>query len=431
MNMTKMETILKEKAAKFVYKGKSKDVYELANGNTLLVYGDGFTGANGVEDPGANHNIGIKEGLGHQNLTVTSVLFEEITKTLKIPTHQISVDLDTNMQEVKKVVMLGKGMPFELDGTSYVAGGLEFIARNKAMGSFLKRVSGYQEGDSLIKDGKPFVEVSVKHDTAEDPFFDRAYYLQQGVPAKLFDQAVDYTAKITKFLIAYFKERSLELMDIKMEFGVDSKGNLVLSDEISPGSLRAFTRNGNKASKDMVYRVIAGIAGKVAVMLGSDSDLPIAEPAVTILEKMDILTTIHILSAHRTPEEAAGFAAKARGLGYSAIIACAGKAAALPGVVASATSLPVIGLPVWSKQFNGLDALVSMSELPPDIPVATMGIDAGKNAGLMAARIVAVSDKHTQKKVEEFVENQRLGVLAKNKQIGELGLKEYLGQTKK
>lgn len=426
-----MEETLEKMGAKLVYTGKSKNVYELKNGNTLLVFGDGFTGANGVEDPGANHNIGTKEGLGHQNLLVTSTIFDEIGKTLKIPTHQISVDLSKNFQEVKKVSMLGKGMPFELDDQKYTAAGLEFIARNKAMGSFILRKTGYKEGDNLITNGKPFVEVSVKHDTAEDPFFDRSYYIKKGIDAKIFDQAVDYTIKITNFLTEYFKKKDLELIDIKMEYGIDKDGKLTLADEISPGSLRAMTANGNKASKDMVFRVVAGIVNKIAIIMGSDSDLNIVEQAVNVLEKMDVLCKLNVLSAHRTLEEACAYAANARKNGFSAIIACAGKAAALPGVCASASSLPVVGLPTWSNTFNGLDALVSMSELPPDIPVATMGIDAGKNAGLMAARIIAVFDKHTQKKYEEFVEGQRQGVLAKNKQLNELGMRAYLNKIKK
>ncbi len=131
---------------------------------------------------------------------------------------------------------------------------------------------------------------------------------------------------------------------------------------------------------------------KTALILGSDSDLPIAEKAIAVLKKLDMPYEAHIMSAHRTPEVTARFASGAEEAGFGAIIAFAGKAAHLAGVIAAHTSLPVIGVPIKSPDLGGMDALLSTVQMPSGIPVATVAIDGGANAAWLAARILAVSE---------------------------------------
>ncbi|HOB22965.1 MAG TPA: 5-(carboxyamino)imidazole ribonucleotide mutase [Bacillota bacterium] len=131
---------------------------------------------------------------------------------------------------------------------------------------------------------------------------------------------------------------------------------------------------------------------KVAIVMGSKSDLPIMEKAAEILSEFGLDYEMRILSAHRTPEEAGEFARQAKERGFSVIIAGAGLAAHLPGVLASWTTLPVIGVPLSSKALGGLDALASIVQMPPGIPVATVGIDNAQNAALLAIEIMALSD---------------------------------------
>ena len=231
------------KNANLLYKGKSKDIYALPNGNILMVFGDGFTGTNGVEDPGGNKNIGTKAGLGRKNLEVSSYLFDKIMMETSLPTHQVCVDIQNNMIEAKHVKTLGKGMIIN----GITAEGLEFISRNKAWGSYLKRNPSVKQGDSLLTGGcYPFVEVSVKNDEAGDPFFTREEYIQSGIFGTDYDLSIMYTKMITKYLTDLFSSRGMELIDMKMEFGKDDKDKVILSDEISPGSLRALI-NGNVA----------------------------------------------------------------------------------------------------------------------------------------------------------------------------------------
>lgn len=254
--MNKQEMIKEEierRGARLEFQGKSKTIYDLPNGNILMVFGDGFTGADGVEDPGANHNMGTKEGLGKRNLAVSSYLFSKISSNIKVPTQNVSVDLNLGMLEAKRAATFGKGLNFNVNGTNHIALGLEFIARNKAWGSYLKRYPMQKQGDSLLdKHGQPFVEVSVKHDDAGDPFFSREYYIENGIPAALFDKGVEYTQKIGEFLTKLFAEKGLELIDFKVEFGLDKNGELILIDEISPGSLRAL-RKGENTTKEEIH----------------------------------------------------------------------------------------------------------------------------------------------------------------------------------
>jgi len=134
--------------------------------------------------------------------------------------------------------------------------------------------------------------------------------------------------------------------------------------------------------------------------MGSDSDWPVMEEAAKALESFGITFTAEVVSAHRMPEEMVEFAKTAAAKGYKAIIAGAGGAAHLPGMVASLTTLPVIGVPVSLKNLEGMDSLLSIVQMPAGIPVATVGIDNAKNAGLLAARIIGSSDANVAKKVE-------------------------------
>jgi 5-(carboxyamino)imidazole ribonucleotide mutase len=138
----------------------------------------------------------------------------------------------------------------------------------------------------------------------------------------------------------------------------------------------------------------------VAIIMGSDSDWPVMEEAAKALESFGITFTAEVVSAHRMPEEMVEFAKTAAIKGYKVIIAGAGGAAHLPGMVASLTTLPVIGVPVSLKNLEGMDSLLSIVQMPAGIPVATVGIDNAKNAGLLAARIIGSSDANVAKKVE-------------------------------
>jgi 5-(carboxyamino)imidazole ribonucleotide mutase len=138
----------------------------------------------------------------------------------------------------------------------------------------------------------------------------------------------------------------------------------------------------------------------VAIIMGSDSDWPVMEEAAKALETFGITFTAEVVSAHRMPEEMVDFAKTAAAKGYKVIIAGAGGAAHLPGMVASLTTLPVIGVPVSLKNLEGMDSLLSIVQMPAGIPVATVGIDNAKNAGILAARIIGSSDASVGKKVE-------------------------------
>ena len=138
----------------------------------------------------------------------------------------------------------------------------------------------------------------------------------------------------------------------------------------------------------------------VAIIMGSDSDWPVMEEAAKALESFGITFTAEVVSAHRMPEEMVDFAKTAAAKGYKVIIAGAGGAAHLPGMVASLTTLPVIGVPVSLKNLEGMDSLLSIVQMPAGIPVATVGIDNAKNAGILAARIIGSSDANVAKKVE-------------------------------
>jgi len=155
----------------------------------------------------------------------------------------------------------------------------------------------------------------------------------------------------------------------------------------------------------------------VSVIMGSDSDLPVMNGAVDILEEMGIPHEVKVVSAHRTPAKMQSFAQKAASRGIKAIIAGAGGAAHLPGMVAASTTLPVIGVPVKITSLDGLDALLSIAQMPRGVPVATMAVDNSANAGLFAARILALSDKRLLARLKAFQKTQKAKVQAANKRL--------------
>lgn len=165
---------------------------------------------------------------------------------------------------------------------------------------------------------------------------------------------------------------------------------------------------------------------KVGIIMGSDSDLPVVEKAMTQLDELGVPYEVHVFSAHRTPEQAREFSLNARKNGFAAIIAAAGKAAHLAGSIAANTTLPVIGIPVGSKTLDGMDALLSTVQMPSGIPVATVAINGGKNAGILAAKILAVSDADLEKKLEAYLKGLSDEVAAKDAKLKEIGYEEYL-----
>ena len=155
----------------------------------------------------------------------------------------------------------------------------------------------------------------------------------------------------------------------------------------------------------------------VAIVMGSDSDLPVVKKSVEILKKFDVPFTVRVISAHRTPDEARTFAASAKDEGIGVIIAAAGKAAHLGGVIAAYTPLPVIGLPIKSSTMDGLDSLLSIVQMPKGVPVATVAIDGAQNAALLAVQMLALSDDALMKKIEAYKEEMKEEVINKDKTI--------------
>ena len=165
---------------------------------------------------------------------------------------------------------------------------------------------------------------------------------------------------------------------------------------------------------------------KIAIIMGSDSDLPIMKDCAEFLDELGIEYIIDIVSAHRTPDKMFTFAREARANGIAAIVAGAGGAAHLPGMVASLTPLPVIGVPIKSAHLSGLDSLLSIVSMPPGIPVATMAVNGAKNAGILAAKILGVSDPVVYEKVETYMKSLEEMVSAKADKLSELGYAKYL-----
>ena len=158
---------------------------------------------------------------------------------------------------------------------------------------------------------------------------------------------------------------------------------------------------------------------KIGIVMGSDSDLPVVEKAIAVLNEYDVLFEVHVYSAHRTPEEAREFSSSARANGFGAIIAAAGMAAHLAGAIAANTTLPVIGIPVKSKNLDGMDALLSTVQMPTGIPVATVAIDGAANAAILAIQMLAIEDASLATKLDQNRAEGARKVLEKNKAICE------------
>lgn len=158
---------------------------------------------------------------------------------------------------------------------------------------------------------------------------------------------------------------------------------------------------------------------KVGIIMGSDSDLPIVKKATDMLKSLEIPFEVHVYSAHRTPVEARDFALNARSNGFGAIIAAAGMAAHLAGAIAANTTLPVIGIPCQGAMLDGMDALLSTVQMPTGIPVATVAINGGANAALLAAQILAVSDGELAARLDAKRAKDAEGVLLKDSTIME------------
>ena len=163
----------------------------------------------------------------------------------------------------------------------------------------------------------------------------------------------------------------------------------------------------------------------VGIIMGSDSDLSIMHAAAETLEDFGVPYELSIVSAHRTPDRMFDYAKTARERGIKVIIACAGGSAHLPGMVASMTTLPVIGVPRQLKSLSGLDSLLSIVQMPGGIPVATVAIDGAKNAAVLAVRILAVSDEGIHAKLKDFHQKQTESVIQKASELDSKGYKHY------
>ncbi|HEY9832869.1 MAG TPA: 5-(carboxyamino)imidazole ribonucleotide mutase [Stenomitos sp.] len=166
----------------------------------------------------------------------------------------------------------------------------------------------------------------------------------------------------------------------------------------------------------------------VGIIMGSDSDLPTMQGAIAVCEEFSVSCEVAIISAHRTPEQMVKYAQEAHQRGLKLIIAGAGGAAHLPGMVASLTPLPVIGVPVATRHLQGVDSLYSIVQMPAGIPVATVAIGNAKNAGLLAVQILASHQPELLEKVQQYRQNLAQSVLDKQAQLDELGYQQYLTQ---
>ena len=170
----------------------------------------------------------------------------------------------------------------------------------------------------------------------------------------------------------------------------------------------------------------------VGIVMGSDSDLAVMSEVAKVLEQLGVGSEMRVLSAHRVPEDLLKWIRDAEKRGCKVFVAGAGMAAALPGTVAAHTSLPVIGIPLTSVRsaLGGLDAVLSILQMPPGVPVATVGLNAGRNAGALAAQIIGVEHSNVLQNVRMFKEKQAQDVLGKDKKLQEKGFKKYLEEKK-
>src|SRR3989344_2136880 len=165
---------------------------------------------------------------------------------------------------------------------------------------------------------------------------------------------------------------------------------------------------------------------QIAIIMGSDSDLEVMKDASKILDELHVKNESIILSTHRAPEETAKYAKEAKSRGVKVIIAGAGGAAAIPGSIASLTVLPVIGVPIMTKSLEGLDSLLSIVQMPSGVPVATVGINSAKNAGLLAAQIIASTDPELFERITKYKNDMKKEVLSKNATLQKIGWRNYL-----
>ena len=170
---------------------------------------------------------------------------------------------------------------------------------------------------------------------------------------------------------------------------------------------------------------------KVASVMGSDSDMPVMAQAADVLEKLGVDFEITVISAHREPDIFFEYAKTAEARGVKVMIAGAGKAAHLPGMCAALFPMPVIGIPMKTSDLGGVDSLYSIVQMPSGIPVATVAINGGTNAGILAAKILAASDEALLGKLKEYSENLKNDVVKKAEKLDQIGYKEYLAQMKK
>ncbi|MBQ6857202.1 MAG: 5-(carboxyamino)imidazole ribonucleotide mutase [Lachnospiraceae bacterium] len=170
---------------------------------------------------------------------------------------------------------------------------------------------------------------------------------------------------------------------------------------------------------------------KVSIVMGSDSDMPIMAQAADVLNELGIDFEMTIISAHREPDIFFDYAKGAEGRGVKVIIAGAGKAAHLPGMCAALFPMPVIGIPMKTSDLGGVDSLYSIVQMPSGIPVATVAINGGKNAGLLAAKILATSEPELLEKLKAYSEKMKNEVVAKAEKLDQIGYKEYAASMKK
>ena len=164
----------------------------------------------------------------------------------------------------------------------------------------------------------------------------------------------------------------------------------------------------------------------VSIVMGSDSDMPVMAQAAEVLEELGIDFEMHIISAHRDPEKFFEYAKNAEAKGTKIIIAGAGKAAHLPGMCAAVFPMPVIGIPMKTSDLGGVDSLYSIVQMPSGIPVATVAINGGKNAGILAAKMLAVSDASLLGKLKDYSKNMASDVAKKDEKLAETGYREFL-----
>ncbi len=168
----------------------------------------------------------------------------------------------------------------------------------------------------------------------------------------------------------------------------------------------------------------------VGIVMGSDSDLPVMAEATAVLEEFGVPYEISVASAHRAPALVHEYSTNAKSRGIKVMMAAAGGAAHLAGVVSAVTTLPVIAVPIKGKNLDGLDSLLSMVQMPPGIPVATVGINASKNAGLLAVQILATNDEALAQKLSDYKKKMASDINTKNEKLHSLGVKAYLDQSK-